>query len=463
MVIKNIFSHLHFIGIGGIGMSGLAKIYSKKGLSISGSDLKQLKDIENLQGESIQFFSKQDKKNIKEISKGRSKDEILVVFSSAISKENEELTYAKECGLQIIHRSDLLQELIKSKESILIGGSHGKTTTSTFLTTILYQSNNKASAIIGGIIPIFKDNIYYTNNDLLIAEVDESDGSILKYKGKLGIITNIDFEHCDYFKNLESIKELFKEFQKNCYQTIANYDCLNSRNCISADYWFSIKDIENSHFTAIPYKADESGIRAKYFEKQNYIGDLNMQLIGRHNLKNALAAISAARLVGLSFEEIKIYLQELSLPKRRFELIGKWKNRFVFDDYAHHPNEINNSIQMAKLFTNNKTSKLIVIFQPHRYSRMNQFKKDFARSLIEADKIILMPIYSSGEEKIEGISSSLIKENILELDNEKEIFEVNNDIEIINLLKTESEEQDTLIFMGAGDCNQSSRYLMNVD
>ena len=439
-------------------MSALAMILAKNGYSVSGSDQKQGGVLKELAANKINIFPAQHESNIKKIVESKNITNILVVISSAIKKENEELKKANEFNLPIKHRSEILKLLIDQKESIVVSGSHGKTTTSTYITTILSILKKDPTAVIGGIVPLYKKNYNVSNSKLLVAEADESDGSLVRFKPKIGVITNLELEHVDYYENLEDLIKTIKKFSKNCTCVIANYDCKNLKNNIQPSIWFSTKTIDNIDFSLIPEKSNAYEIIAKYYEKEKYIDTIKVPVPGIHNLSNTIAAIAACRTAGNTFENIKKGIEHLKLPSRRFEVKGAWENRLIIDDYAHHPTEVDAAISIASLIIKKKDkisnispNRIVTVFQPHRFSRIKKFEKEFAKSLIKSDLIFITPIYSAGEERIQGVSHHSIANEITKLKPNQKIYTPNNNKDLIKLIKEKTIEKDLLLIMGAGD------------
>ena len=456
---QHLQTHIHFIGVGGIGMSALAMILAKKGFSISGSDNKKSSLLKELAANDINIFKSQEAKNINELIKVNNK-KILIVISSAIREDNLELNRAKKCNLEIKHRSEILAWLIDENNSIVVSGSHGKTTTSTYITTILSLANKQPTAVIGGIVPLYKKNYNFGDGQLLIAEADESDGSLIKFKPNIGVITNIELEHVDHYKNLEDLIIIMKRFSSNCKYLIGNADCQNIKKNINASTWFSIKTIDNIDFSLIPKKSDGCEIIAEYYEQGIFIDLIKIPIPGIHNLSNTIAAIAACRRAGIIFENIKKGIEKLQLPGRRFDYKGLWKNRLIVDDYAHHPSEIDAAISMASLMINTKNnifsispSRLVTVFQPHRFSRTKRFEKNFAKSLIKADLVFITPIYSAGEDPILDINNISIAYQMKKLKPNLEIYTPNNNQELLKLIEEKTKPKDLILMMGAGNIN----------
>ncbi len=452
--------HIHFIGIGGIGMSALAMILAKNGYSISGSDPKKSSILKELEKNYVQIFQIQEPSNIDQILEKEEKENILIVISSAIRSDNLELKQAKKYNLPINHRSEILKLLIDQKNSIVVSGSHGKTTTSTYITTILSILKKDPTAIIGGIVPLYERNYNISNNELLVAEADESDGSLVKFNPNIGVITNIELEHVDHYKNLDELIETMKQFAQNCKYLIANFDCQNLKSNIHATHWFSTQKINNVDFALIPKISNGCEIIAEYYEQEKFIDLLKVPIPGIHNLSNTIAAIAACRKSGFVFKDIKKGINHLQLPSRRFEYKGSWKNRLIVEDYSHHPSEIDAAISIASLkikrknkISNISPNRLVTIFQPHRFSRTKKFEKEFAKSLSKSDLVFITPIYSAGEEEIQGINNHSIGEELKKLKPNLEIYTPDNNQELKKLLKEKTIEKDLILIMGAGDIN----------
>jgi len=451
--------HIHFIGIGGIGMSALAMILAKNGYSVSGSDQKKSLTLKELARNQIHIFQSQKGSNIDEIFKIHGKN-ILVVRTSAIREDNLELSKAKKYNLTINHRSEILAFLIEQKRSIVVSGSHGKTTTSTYITTLFSYANRNPTAIIGGIVPLYKTNYNFSDNELLIAEADESDGSLVKFNPNIGVITNLELEHVDHYHDLEDLIKTMKQFAQKCKYLISNYDCENLKHNIQDTKWFSIQDIQNIDFALIPKESNGCEIIADYYEQEKFIDIIKIPIPGIHNLSNTVAAIAACRVGGLLFKDIKKGICNLQLPSRRFEYKGLWKSRLIVEDYAHHPSEIDATISIASsiIKTKNNSSqispnRLVTIFQPHRYSRTKKFQKEFAKSLSKSDLVFITPIYSAGENEIKGINNKNIGYELKKLKPNLEIYTPDNNQTLIKLIKEHTIEKDLILIMGAGDIN----------
>ena len=438
-------------------MSAVAMGLLKKGYSVSGSDLIKNNETYRLEQLGAEIFSSQIQQNIEFITSKHNNKLINFVVSSAIKPENEEFSYCRKKNLTIKHRSEILAMLMRSYSTLAVAGSHGKTSTSTFLSTLLELCTHNSSSITGGIIPIYNSNCHVENTKFLVAEVDESDGTIDKYKSDIGIINNIDFDHCDHFSNLSEVVTSFKDFAANSKKLLLNFDCENTRNNFNSDSQWSNITTESVAYAIIPTQINKSHTIGKYYENGNFISSLNIPIPGRHNLSNITAALAASRMIGVDFIEIKKNIKYLKLPKKRFEFRGQIHERKLYDDYAHHPNEIKETIKLGRLFikqkSNNKFQKnrLVALFQPHRYSRVKQFAKEFAEELAKADVIYVTSIYGAGEVNEDKINSKIITDLIYKQN--KNVCFINNYHEITKNFYELTHQGDFILNMGAGDCH----------
>ncbi len=448
-------------------MSAIACVLKQRGYSISGSDKKVNNIINKLKTLGVTIFKDQKSTNI-EIIKNDIRGKILtIVISSAISEDNEELKEVTKRKIKILHRSDILAFLIDQQKSILIAGTHGKTTTSSLLSTIFIKNNQEPTVLVGGIIPHLKSNSYLGKSRFLIAEVDESDGTLVKYKANIALITNLELDHTNHYKNIDSLTKSMNKFANNANYLIANFDCPNLRKyLVKKPIWWSTKISNNMDFAAIPIEMDANKTIANYYEKGVLIDQITIYIPGEHNLNNALGAVAASRLSGIKFLDIKKDLTSLTTPNRRFEFKGTWNKRKVIDDYAHHPTEIKATISMARLIIKENNlegppKRLFIVFQPHRYSRLKDLMNNFATNLGMADFIILAPIYSAGESPIEGIDNMKLKSIILQKYPTINVINSNNFEDIKEILKKNTNENDLIVIMGAGDITKLSDDLTN--
>ena len=451
-------SKIHFIGISGIGMSGIAELMLDKGYSIQGSDISVNDNTKRLKKKGIKFFLGHNKKNIKYAH--------AVVYSSAIKKNNPEIKEAYIKKIPVLSRADMLSELMKNKKSIAIAGSHGKTTTTSLVGNIFNEAGLDPTIVNGGIINSFSNNNRYGKGEWMIVEADESDGTFLKLPHQISIITNLDIEHMDFYKSKKNLINAFEKFINLLPfygTTIMCYDDKNlkllinkikTRNILT----YSIKNkkadvlifdiIQNKLKTSFKLK-----INNKIIHSSNYKFTINA--IGNHNILNATASIVAAKLNGIKNKDINNALTNYVGVKRRFSFIGKKNKSFVYDDYAHHPTEIAATLSAAKSLKN----KVIVVFQPHRYTRTKILIREFIKVLSKVDYLFLLETYSAGEKIIKGATSKDIYSKILKKN--KNTTYLKNIGDLNKLMKPHTMNQNTIVFMGAGSISSIAKKYLN--
>jgi UDP-N-acetylmuramate--alanine ligase len=383
-----------------------------------------------------------------------------VVISSAVPETNPELVEARRMGLAICHRSDVLAALINSQASIAVAGSHGKTTTSSLVATLLAATHHDPTAVIGGIVPAFGSNGRHGQGRLLVAEADESDGSLVKFRASLGVLTNVELDHTDHYPDLEALIHTLQRFAGNTERLLANRDCPILREQFTPAHWWSIETSKGVSFAAIAREERGDGTVADFYEDGVAVGSFALPLPGRHNLSNAVAAMAACRLEGVSFAELRQAVAALKTPGRRFDFRGLWEGRLVVDDYAHHPSEVAATLAMARLMvTSGRSSlpvpprRLVAVFQPHRYSRTAQFLEGFAAALAEADSVLIAPLYAAGEAPIPGISSAAMAAAVRERAPQLPVQVASSLEELAAQVASTSREGDLVLAMGAGDVN----------
>ena len=450
---------LHFIGVGGIGMSALAGILAERGHSVSGSDPRSGPAVDRLRHLGVRVFREQNAATISAIRSGTSHTP-LVVISSAVPESNAELTEARRVGLPICHRSDVLAALINTQASIAVAGSHGKTTTSTLIATLLANTGNDPTAVIGGVVPAFGSNGRHGQGPLLVAEADESDGSLVKFRPRLGLLTNVELDHTDHYSDLDALITTLNRFAAGSARLLANRDCPILREHFEASHWWSIESPQGVEFAAIALEERGDGTRAAFFEQGQQVGELEIPLPGRHNLSNAVAALAACRLEGVAFAELAEAVANLRPPGRRFDFRGTWNGRLVVDDYAHHPSEVGATLRMARLMLESGRSPLpvvpkrvLAVFQPHRYSRTAQFLDGFAEALTQADAVLLAPLYAAGESPIKGIDSTALGAALQALAPDLQVHVASSLPDLAQQVARVSAAGDLVLAMGAGDVN----------
>jgi UDP-N-acetylmuramate--alanine ligase len=436
---------VHFIGMGGAGMSGIARIMLARGISVSGSDAKDSAVLNGLEILGAKVFVGHDSENL-----GLS--EILVV-SSAISEDNPEYVGAKSRGLLILTRAEALSLLMSESKSVAIAGTHGKTTTTSMLTVALQQGGLDPSFAIGGMINRGGTNAHLGSGEMFIAEADESDGSFLVYKPFGAIITNIELDHVDNFPDMASVNRIFAQFVASIQPggfLIAGVDSPGvvqllstiDRSDIEIITYGESGDIVISHMSLQPKSS-----HARVTDSGKVVGELSLGIPGAHNIENATAALAAGLKLGIAPSALLAGLATFSGAKRRFENRGSVNGITVIDDYGHHPTEVKVTLETAKRFAGQ--GKVIVIFQPHRYSRTAMFVSEFADALSIADQVYLLEVYAANEAPIAGISSVLIASAMGSADVE---FEPSM-IDAINSAASMAKTGDVIMTLGAGDVN----------
>ena len=459
---------LHFIGVGGIGMSAIAGILADRGFGVSGSDPKDNAVLADLRSRGVRVFLHQSAATITailatpspELGQAQPAPRPLVVVSSAVPSSNPELTEARRLGLEVCHRSDVLGALIRSQSAIAIAGSHGKTTTSTMVATLLAGTNQDPTAVIGGIVPAFGSNGRSGSGALLVAEADESDGSLVKFPASLGVITNLELDHTDHYPDLDSLISTLQQFAQGCQSLLANWDDPVLREHFDAHAWWSVVQTEAVDFAAIPVQLNGDSCVADFHEGGQLVGRFTLPLPGLHNLSNATGALAACRLQGVPFADLSEALASLQAPGRRFDYRGTWKGRQVVDDYAHHPSEVAATLAMARLMVSSGRSplpcppqRLVAVFQPHRYTRTAQFLQGFAQALSQADVLVLAPLYTAGEATIAGISSEALAAEVRRIRPDLAVSVARDLDDLADQVVLSTMNGDLVLAMGAGDVN----------
>ncbi|MBN2571491.1 MAG: UDP-N-acetylmuramate--L-alanine ligase [Ignavibacteriales bacterium] len=446
-MLNNKVRKIHFTGIGGIGMSGLARLLNYEGYEISGSDMNSSNLTDKLQTEGIKFFAQHSKDNIKDID--------LLVYTPAVSPDNPELLMARGKGIPIVKRSDLLGEISNLRKSICIAGTHGKTTTTAMTGLVLESGNLAPTIIVGGELNTFNgSNIKIGNGEYFVLEADEFDKTFLKLHPYSSVITNLELEHLDTYKDLNDIKKSFVQFANTSSDEGSVFICIDELN---------IKDIKNQLTkNVVTYGISEyADIIAKnithskfktIFEviyKNKLVGNIELSIPGLHNIKNSLAAIGVGLDLNIDFKNIKEALKNFTGVNRRFEI--KYDNKItIIDDYAHHPTEIIATLKGIKDAFNRR---VIAIFQPHLYSRTRDFYIEFAEAFTLADIFICTEIYPAREKPIEGVSGEMIANYSIALGHSITIYEKDKN-KIPEIIKNIYKDGDIIITMGAGDINQ---------
>ena len=445
---------IHFIGIGGIGMSGLAQIMKIMGFQVQGSDLNKNKNTETCKKIGIKILIGHSKKNIAKAT--------IIVKSSAIKKNNVEIKESIKKKLPIYKRADMLANIVSLKKNIIITGSHGKTTTTSLVAKILSEAKLDPTIINGGVINSIKNNAKFGKGEWAVLEADESDGSFLKLPINYSVITNIDNEHLDFYKNYQNLEKAFIKFINKTPpigKTILCIDNANVKKIISKiktkNYFtYGLNSESNYQITNINYKLDETIFNLnikKYGQKKTTIKNIVLNLIGEYNVQNATAAIAICLNLGIQINIIKNALKNFSGVQRRLtKVFVKDENEF-YDDYAHHPTEISSVLNgLKKVY---KKRKIITVFQPHRYSRIKNLKKEFASSFLMSDLVVLCPMYAAGEKKDKTYNESMFAKLITQY-SKSQVVIINHELELNRYLKRNLIKDEIVIGMGAGSISK---------
>jgi UDP-N-acetylmuramate--alanine ligase len=435
--------HYHFIGVGGVGMGALASLMMAKGYKVSGSDLKESPLFLNLKEAGAQVFLGHDRENLRRPD--------YVVYSSAVREDNPEMMAAKDQKIPIIRRAELLAQLMNNHVGITVAGAHGKTTTTSMVSLLLIKAGLQPTTAIGGLINGQSYNANLGKGQYFVAEVDESDGSFLFFRPQYSIITNIDYEHLDYYHNWENILLAYYQFITRTQPNgiiVVNGDDKNLRELISRGnrkyitYGFG----KDNHVIAKGIVLTGYGSRFICQVGNKDLGTVELSVPGEHNVHNALACISLGLAINLEFTVIQESLKAYQGVKRRFQVLGEAKDISVVDDYGHHPTEIKATLKAAQEV---KKKRLITIFQPHRFSRTKFLMKDFVESLLLSDYIIVTDIYAASEAPIPGVSAEILCEE-LKARTKKPVFYLPKD-HILSHLKQITQAGDLVLTLGAGD------------
>ena len=441
---------IHFIGIGGIGMSGLAQVMKTMGFKIQGSDQNKNKSTSDCTKVGIKVFIGHSRNNVKNAT--------IIVKSSAIKNDNIEIKQAKKKKIPIYSRATVLADVVSLKKNIIITGSHGKTTTTSLVAKILSDQKLDPTIINGGVINSFNNNAKLGKGDWAILEADESDGSFLKLPINYSIVTNIDHEHLDFYKNYKNLEKAFIQFINKTPPIGKSLICIDNKNINNILNQVKNKNIltyglnkkANYRISNIKYNVNYSLFNLHYKNSSNIkkvIKNINLKLIGEHNILNATGAIAICINLGVKINIIKKALKNFSGVQRRMtKVFTKNKNEF-FDDYAHHPTEITSTLNGVKKVYSKR--KIITIFEPHRYSRVMTLKKAFSESFIKSDLVLICPLYAAGEKK--KLNFNLLNFSKLISKNSKtQVIIIKDKVDLFNYFKKNLISDEITVGMGAG-------------
>ncbi len=450
---------IHFVGIGGIGMSGLALIMNELGFKIQGSDITNNKNIERLKKNKINILIGHKKQNIKQST--------IIVISSAIKKNNPELIDAKKRKIPIYKRGDMLAHVVSLMRNVVVAGSHGKTTTTTLTSSIFTSARIDPTIINGGVLNSFGNSAKLGKSNWCILESDESDGSFLKIPPTYSIVTNIDKEHLDFHKSMDNLKKQFINFVKKTPSFGKSFICIDDKNNkeilkkiknvnystygINKDSNFQILNIvQNQNYSKFDLKISIAGAKVKFLK------NIKVPIIGLHNIRNTTAAIAVATSIGISNNIIKKSLKKFQGVQRRFTKIFSFRDISFFDDYAHHPTEIKEVLNGVRQVYKDK--EIVCIFQPHRISRVKNLHEEFSKSFLKADTVVLCPIYKAGENIKLGFSYNNFAKKIIKNSKVKLIL-INNNLDLLKFTKQNIYGNKIVIGMGAGSISDWIREL----
>ena len=441
---------VHFVGIGGIGMSGMAEVLAAGGVAVSGCDLKRSTATDLLESRGIRVLFGHDPSHLAGAD--------LVVVTSAVRGANAEVDQARQRGLRVLKRAQLLGEIVASKRSVGVSGTHGKTTTSAMISVVLEEAGFDPTILVGGMLRNLGTNAKIGHGDLLVVEADEYDRTFHHLHPLVAVVTNIEADHLDYYGTFEAILEAFRIFLGGVAPGGTIVACVDDPAVAAL-----LSGFEPARgVTVVRYGLDEgTDLRAVGLQYSGGgssfdvpgLGHFRLRVPGAHNVRNALGAIAAARFFGLEAGTIAAALAKFSGVERRFQVLGEFNGAIVVDDYAHHPTEIRATIRAAR--TGYPERRLVVLFQPHLYSRTRDFAREFGEALGEADVPMIAPIYAAREAPLEGISARAISDAVTGIE-----FLDRGHAEIVDELRRRLGPGDLFIAMGAGDVHEIPERLL---
>ncbi|MFO8047990.1 MAG: UDP-N-acetylmuramate--L-alanine ligase [Desulfosudaceae bacterium] len=437
--------HIYFVGIGGIGMSGIAELLLNLGYTVSGSDVKSSDITSRLADLGGTIYDRHHPDNIAGAD--------VVVVSSAIGPDNPEVAAATKAGIPVIPRAEMLAEIMRLKYSIAVAGAHGKTSTTSMIASVLGEGGVDPTVVVGGKLNSLGSNARLGKGDFIVAEADESDGSFLKFTPAISVVTNIDREHLDYYGGLDEIKKVFREFIDRIPFYGLAVICLDNeplqeilpgikKRCLT--YGTN----KQADFQARRIKAGGGQIRFSVYQAERQLGDIILNTAGRHNVVNALAAVVVGLELGIAFETIKKGLETMAGVHRRLEIKGEAGRVIFVDDYGHHPTEIKTTLQGIR--ENWEDRRLVVVFQPHRYTRTRALFDDFARSFYQCDALVMLPVYAAGEAPIDKADGFTLSGEISK-HGHKSVYFAETAEAACRYLEEELRPGDLLLTLGAGD------------
>ncbi|MFC1592458.1 UDP-N-acetylmuramate--L-alanine ligase [Candidatus Omnitrophota bacterium] len=442
------FKHIHLIGIGGIGMSAVAQLLLKQGVKISGCDLKENDLVRSLVQDGVSIWAEHHPRHLESVD--------TLVYSSAITQDNPEIVEAKRRGIRLMRRAEILAYLMRDKRVITVTGMHGKTTTASLISFLFSQAGMLPTVAVGGILHNLGANAILGDGRFFIAEADESDGSFLCYQPDYSVITNIDYEHMDYYRDFGSILAAFRRFINQTRENGCLFYWQDDPHLAGLLKGYKNRTIsfglnQDADICALNIKAKAFVSEFDCLMKGEFISRFKVGLGGRHNILNSLPAIALAKELGIDIEFVKSALSNYKGTRRRMQIKFESRDYLVIDDYGHHPTEIKATLEAARLLN---APRLLVVFQPHRYTRTKLLLDSFADCFDLADRVIITDIYSAGEPEIKGINGYSICEKMKSENRKKAIYLPKADI--LNAVFDTINPGDVVIFLGAGDITKIS-------
>lgn len=439
---------IHFIGIGGIGMSAIAEQLFAMGICVQGSNNVENDNTRRLQAKGIQVYIGQNDPSVLN-------DADIVVVSSAIHDDNVELQEAKKRNLPIGHRSEMLSELMRYKQGIAVSGTHGKTTTTAMISHLMIDGGFDPSCIVGGVMNNYHTNSVLGKSDWIVVEADESDGSFLRLNKQVAIVTNMDAEHLDYYQSVDRMNEAYLHFMNTtdfygfCV-VCADHPVVNAwakkvKNRKIITYGIH----EDAFVRAVNIKFDVGKLFFDIQKGSAIYENFVLPMFGEHNILNALASFAVVSELGMDVDKIRESLSHFTGTHRRFTYCGDYQGCGIYDDYAHHPEEIKATLKAAKQAV--KNGKVVAIFQPHRYSRFEDLMDDFTLAFDDADMLFVMDVYAAGEQPLAGVNKEAF---LRKMQNKKNVFPLDNRAELCMALRQSVQQGDLVIGLGAGDISK---------
>jgi UDP-N-acetylmuramate--alanine ligase len=440
---------VHFVGIGGVGMSAIASVLLHRGARVSGSDLKASSLTEGLKEQGARIEIGHRASNVG--------DADLVILTSAVTTDNPEIEEARRRGIPVLPRPDALGQILQRYRGIAVSGTHGKSTTSAMIALLLERCGCDPTVLVGGEVNEFKGNARLGNSDLCVVEADEYRAAFLKMPPAIAVVTNIEPEHMEFYETEENLLNAFRQFIASAREcAVLCADDANVRRVMDAaakrwTYGFS----DAADVTARNVRHRERQTQFEVWQRGEKAGKVTLNVVGKHNVLNACAALTVAHHLGISWSDAVVALESFRGVRRRFELIGEVGGVMVFDDYAHHPTEVAATLEAARAGYEGR--RVFVAFQPHLYSRTQHFVEEFAESLAAADGVVVAEIYPAREKPIEGISGQLISESIRRRFPQARVAFAPTKEETLPILRGWLRAGDLVIFMGAGDIGEMAQ------